>query len=919
MASATAGAYSATVQASGSGVTTVSTSVALSVSTRPAVSIAVVAGDNQTIAAGLPVPVAPRVVVRDAEGLPVAGVSVTFARDSGSSQLTDSVRVTAADGVAQLGAWLIGPGRNVIRASAASLPAAMFHAIGTGAMTIGDQTIASGGGTITVTRPGDPLNGLQLTIPAQAYGEPVRVVMQYGEMVPVPGRAGTTPIAPPITISGNREGVAAAPLIMRIPARVPRNAFPVAVIRNLTTGEFRTAPAVAVDSQTVMVVLETVDGSLIGSSTSAALRAGSRSSASMGKSNTADPLQKYALQTIIGTVPYTALTQELNTGYVPAVDNWEFDQLISRIRPWDRYSNGLPLLAAWYFDRFKSLHGALYGRFQKAAGVDFSDVQGLRLADQIDLDKNLGALVTYAGSLEILASSAGIPTDSLNLLLLKVGLHQTGRPQLVRGRATGKTQSSALLVYRASGNSLDVTFGTSVNGNAPIGALEYSNGKLSALSFSAKDFDTGEQQTITLGNYIPVGIAGYSAAELNGLWQQAFDEKVGEGRYPAWHFASSLDPNFKDDTIWVAEDSVRFWVECKCEFGWTPGPGVTSTDPIATVVFYVKEGDTFASREHAIRGNGVRVTEDKDGTTIGLAIGEGSLDDGNSFIDWTTAVVKVRRLTVTPDASTKPADTPFTLTADISRALPNGATWEWELGDGRTVTSSTKTLDVEYPPPASGIPTTYTVKARIKSDGKTWASGKTTVKIEVGAVAAWRITSISDADSLFDDGLPPEGVVPDLLTRPGSAIITIDTVGDTTELRIRVRRTGTWADTVCCPIPVYNPSLEKLQTLGTNPPTLKSFGPYFAAWNQNGWSQSTSDLNTGTIAGRWAHGTHTYKIKDAGSQLGPEVGILFTGTRAGKTLSGTITLTAFYWDTDTGEIDSPPTLYRFPFTAVRMR
>ena len=119
--------------------------IALSISTQPPAVIAILAGDNQTIASGEAVPVPPRVVVRDAQGRPVAGATVTFTRDSGSSQLTDSIRVTAADGIAQIGSWRPGPGRNVIRAVVGSLTPARFRAEGTGAMTIGDQTIPVSG------------------------------------------------------------------------------------------------------------------------------------------------------------------------------------------------------------------------------------------------------------------------------------------------------------------------------------------------------------------------------------------------------------------------------------------------------------------------------------------------------------------------------------------------------------------------------------------------------------------------------------------------------------------------------------------------------------------------------------------------------------------------------------------------------
>lgn len=883
VAGAPVGAHTVTVQATASGVPMSSTTIPLSISAQPPAAIALLAGDNQSVASGEPVPVVPRVIVRDVQGRPVAGVTVTFTRDSGSSQLVDSIRMTAADGIAQLGAWRPGPGRNVIRAVVASLPAVMFRAEGTGTMTLGDQTVPVGGGTITVSRAGNPLDGLQIVVPAQAFAQPLRAVVQYGEPAPVPGRAGTIPITPPITISGDRGGLANAPLTIRVPARVARTAFPVAVIRNLTTGAFQTVPAIASDSATVTVLLQSFDGALIAAppTPSSSFGAVKRPAAMRSSNGPDEDLQRFSLQMIIGAVPYDALTKELDTGYRPAVDNWEFDQLMSKLQPSQRYTNGLPLAAAWYFDHFKASRGALLGRFQETPGVELSNVQGMRLANELNMLRHFTAIGTYNGSVAALASYAKISDDSAKLLILKAAIHQTGRPQALQGFASGDFVSSTVLVYRVNGNVLDVTLGTSTQGAANAGTITLTNGTLRPLLFSIRDFDTGEQVPVNLSQYFLTGQSGFSAAEMNALWQDVFAERVGEGKYPSWYLASSDEPHIADDTIWVAEDTVRFWAECACEEGWEPENGIKPTARMATAGIYLKEGATFTSWEKAIRGKGLVAKETHDGKQVGFAIGERYDGTRSSFIDWTVAVIKVRRLTVTPAASTQSADTKFTITADISRALPSGATWEFELGDGRTLTSNSKEIQVEYPPASSGDQATYTIKARIKKDGKAWASGKTTVTIESKPEPFWKLTKFEDLDNLVDPPGTDEGQGGPLFdflwgaeSVPNSALVVI--TGNS--LSMRVKRAGVW--TACCPPP---------------------FGSDDYVWSWPTWSQSSTDLKSGTVTGLQTEGPSEFR---------------FEATRNGKLMTGTLTLKVSKVDSE-GKPDV--STYRMKFEAERMR
>jgi adhesin/invasin len=75
----------------------------------PPSKIVVNAGNNQSVAAGAAVPVAPSVKVTDAGDNPISGVAVTFAVASGGGSITGANATTDASGIATLGSWTLGP------------------------------------------------------------------------------------------------------------------------------------------------------------------------------------------------------------------------------------------------------------------------------------------------------------------------------------------------------------------------------------------------------------------------------------------------------------------------------------------------------------------------------------------------------------------------------------------------------------------------------------------------------------------------------------------------------------------------------------------------------------------------------------------------------------------------------------------
>jgi hypothetical protein len=75
-------------------------------------------GDGQTGPSGLPVPTDPAVIVRDAFNNLVPNATVTFAVASGNGSVTGAVQATGANGIATVGAWVLGdPGSNTLTAT----------------------------------------------------------------------------------------------------------------------------------------------------------------------------------------------------------------------------------------------------------------------------------------------------------------------------------------------------------------------------------------------------------------------------------------------------------------------------------------------------------------------------------------------------------------------------------------------------------------------------------------------------------------------------------------------------------------------------------------------------------------------------------------------------------------------------------
>lgn len=942
VASAASGSHTVTVSASGSGVTAATTTLELVVVQSNAVATVIerVEGDNQTVASGEAVPIKPRVRVRDQRGDPVSGVTVTFAVDTGSGVLVDSVVTSGVDGTATPGSWSPGPGRNILRVTAGTLAPVRFATTGVGEMTLVTMPIPTGGGTLVVTRPGSPLNGFTITVPNGSFATPNNVSVSHGtDNTGAPSKPGLRIVSPVISVTSSVGGFTTSqPLELRIPATFKKSEWPVVLMFDRNTGKYEVLMSSPVDTTAVVAVTRHLDASFIDpdpTASAVAFKKGGSALAqdfrglpsfSMSSNQMIDP----SVQLVIGAVDYADLVGTLDTDYRSEADDWEFDPAIIYDDD-DRFFNALPLASAWYFQHYKGQRGALANRFREAEGVVLSNAQGLRLGPALTSQVNLDAVLSMYSALIKLPAQTGITPDSLSLLNIKANIFTTGRPQVILG--TGDTDASRptmLLVYRTRGSVMDVTLGTSAPGiSAPRSISLIGGSGFGATTWGAKDVGTDQYISYVATGYVPTGqTAGMNAKSLNAAWQTVFAGTAGDNTLPQYHIAST-DIRKHEDTIWIPGDSTRIWFECpECSMGLQPGPDVTPTGKMAGGIMVTREG-TFWNRAGAeqVAENGLLLDTLDDGKHVGFVVY--NLVEGTdlvSYLDWGEYTIKRRTVKVTPDTSTVYVGEKFTLNAELEdRPLPPGASWTWEMGDGRTLTGRTSEIEESFESLLNDRDTTFNVVARLYSNGELYASGRAKVSVKAAA-PHWAITTFFDAEGLFDDEdeISTSGDLALLFKRlvaaPRSGLISIvELEGGATELRLRVKKGGLWEEEMCCPPPPFSGGAEYMTSLGRDPAVPFNVGPYFSAFNATKWSQTSTNLNEGSVTGMFIPGLTVYQIKDLGSQTGPAGAIRITGTRDGKNFTGVIIITIWFEEADSGEIEAGADHYEFPFTAIRMR
>ena len=871
--------------------------------------VTIEAGGQQTAGSREPVPVAPTVVVRDAQGRPLSGVSVQFAVTAGGGTVEGGSPTTDAAGIAKVTTWRLGAtGEQTLSAQVGSLTPAVFRAtILPGSETI-DVGIGTGGGSFEITTPNHPYRGLKLTVPAGTFTAPGNWQFRVPANPVLPVLPAGYQVAGPVLEVATEQPRGEHLMTLDIP--IPRTAGRATVIALYDPARrtMEVMPTVARTATTIRVATAHFRADLL-LGPAAVAPAGVAFGASRGI--TIGSL--IPLDFLLPAPPVPLLID-------PATDRWPVLEHGSAQAP-----NGHGAAIAG----FEALNLALRGPAMSSLVKGLAEpgfyaesaplgtlVQGfrrlLRSLDPVLQELNEQLRPLPKPERDELVSQTMSANLALRGVTPAVFITSTGISD-VFANAIGSSDGNLTLIRGAIkavlqlGRTPATGFGTT-EVEATVGGPSQSASGLLPLPSMVLPFETlrdlhGELQQIA-------ALAGKARAVLN----KAIADKAGL-------------------------PEVTMEQEVVAGGGWEP---------------IVDDKLTLRSSKATIRipslGGGFVISFPTSGAEAGrsdsrsLLIGAGAVLAGLSS-EPTPIVVSpfirisglVKQMTarvleavkapyqVTPDN--------FKLTGDLREvvfdaAVPSppvgGFRIKWDWGDGKTsenlsLTNATHTYDKQGD---------YQVISTLLAAESRAVLSADTVMVDFDPAPFWQITSLVDEDELLDTS-EPDGSDPfwalarRVLAVPQSGLIAIEEEpGGQTVLRLRVLPTTTWSLSNCCPTSLAPLPGEQQLSLGVSPSVSYSVGPFFAGYNVSRLAQSTTDLETGTVTGQFVHGGLISRaIEDGGTQAGPRDLTRFSATRSGRTMTGTIEVYGWGIDLETGEVtkDGNPSASRLTFTAVRLR
>jgi hypothetical protein len=327
------------------------------------------------------------------------------------SYLSSAIAVLTALSMVLSGCSII----KVLNGSNSSPPVSGVGVTGTiktgSAVTLSDTKIEPSGGTITVNKPGDPLNGMKITIPAGAYTAGKQFKVSYAPVESQTFGKDFNPITPLITVNNGGE-YAGDVIEVKVPVKVPAGSFAMGFMYDPVSQKLEGMTTISRDADSI--TLATMHFSSF----------------------------------VLSSIAETALQSDVDSGFRPGVDDWKLPNEGSAITP-NGNCSGMSNSAMWYYlTKPDGKNAHLYGRYDnngnQPATPDFwrDDSLAYRFVSVCQHD-DLG---TYQDWLYTKLRDLRGYDDALNFSLFAYSMKMTGEPQYVY--VADNLSSHAMVIYR---------------------------------------------------------------------------------------------------------------------------------------------------------------------------------------------------------------------------------------------------------------------------------------------------------------------------------------------------------------------------------------------------------------------------------------------------------------------------------------
>jgi len=379
------------------------------------------------------------------------------------------------------------------------------------AIQVLESTVPTGAhARLSVERPGDPLDGLELSIPQGSFAQEVTLEISHAGIAEGSDLAGLSILSPLIAVDSG--GAAARGAVgLRIPVSVPEDRFPMAFFID-DAGALEAVPLLAYDSTSVLVATQ------------------------------------HFSKLIVTAEDFEALRYfEVDTGFRPGKDTWQFENRGTYRNP-EGICWGMNVSSLWYYleEPARRAGQALWGTYDNELGAPLAtphywqdDVRGLMIADSIQYSADQSErdrTDDIVRQLEEEARAAGLyldlrlNADEIAFYSLVTAMARTDRPQLLSVRTADQRMRHSLVAYRLDGTTVYVADPNDNQSSGPERTITFKDGQFSAYVAS-------EQKDGRTYPFPVVRFRGQSAltqwSQVGAIWGQGAEQPA----YPTYDLA----------------------------------------------------------------------------------------------------------------------------------------------------------------------------------------------------------------------------------------------------------------------------------------------------------------------------------------------------------------------------------------------
>ena len=650
--------------------------------------------------------------------------------------------------------------------------------------TLSKGSIPPTGGTITVSKPGDPLNGLTLTVPSGAFSGALNITIGSSTNKNLPTANGIVPISPVVHVVTSAGGYANGAITFKIPATVAANTFPVVVLYDSATKAIEPMTTIAYDKNGVTAVTGHLSQPSVLSASAA--RVGGRSRPMAGGAASGARPDSLFIAFGVYAIPVSVLDQDWDTQFRPGVNDWEMPASPTEAATSSTLL-GASVTELWYFNS-KASATPLNGRFPAIRNAPLSDTIGYHWTSVID-NQVSNDINSYLSSAYKSVTKGPAGADSLQFDQIRASFAiptlNAGQPLpvLVDLQSSAIIKYYYLVAYRATGNRVYVADPVSPGDSSRFLELVASG----MTPYVNPAYRPGISFTTPLAT--PLGLA-IKLPALASSYADAAAGTVGTNIFPTSGFYSWSGQ--LNDTMYVV-DSLRFWAQCAtCQYGFTstlspaPAGNVESSYNIYSI-----SGGLVTDSLGSLGANGLLATKASVAPgsqyTFGVPLasatagGTASSSGARRWLDWHQFTITNLQGTIATPTGGILVNSPDTLQVSFQpNLLPANVAYEWDFGDSTPKVTVQNNAAVQHSYAKGGTLTT-TVKVIDNRNQQVIARVDTT--LNSANVELWQIQSFTYLYTLVngvrkqasDSGVPKDtmaftiqaGTVPTLIALNG--------------------------------------------------------------------------------------------------------------------------------------------------------